>query len=105
MIDSSKTINFRIGQRIRHLRKNLKYSGKLFAKELGISQQQLSRYERGTNRISIEFVYLITEKFDVHISYFLQSNYMINIEQQRNIQKKNSLLIAEACIKNGTNRP
>ncbi|WP_100159015.1 helix-turn-helix domain-containing protein [Proteus columbae] len=99
MIDNSKTINFRIGQRIRHLRKKIKYSGTLFAQELGISQQQLSRYERGTNRISIEFIYLISEKFDVHISYFLQSNYLINIEQQRKTQEKNSQLIAESCIK------
>lgn len=99
MIDNSKTINFRIGQRIRHLRKKLKYSGTLFAQELGISQQQLSRYERGTNRISIEFIYLISEKFDVHISYFLQSNYLINIEQQRKTQEKNNRLVAECCIK------
>ncbi|MCO7051331.1 helix-turn-helix domain-containing protein, partial [Proteus terrae] len=56
MIDNSKTINFRIGQRIRHLRKKLKCSGTVFAKRLEISQQQLSRYERGTNRISIELI-------------------------------------------------
>ncbi|OAT44851.1 MrpJ family protein [Proteus hauseri ATCC 700826] len=99
MIDNSKTINFRIGQRIRHLRKKLKCSGTLFAQELGISQQQLSRYERGTNRISIELIYLISEKFDVHISYFLQSNYLINIEQQHKTQEKNNRLVAECCIK------
>lgn len=103
MIDNSKTINFRIGQRIRHLRKKLKCSGTVFAKRLEISQQQLSRYERGTNRISIELIYRISEKFDVHISYFLQSNHASSIEQRRKTQEKNNRLIAESCIKNDFN--
>lgn len=103
MIDNSKTINFRIGQRIRHLRKKLKCSGTVFAKRLEISQQQLSRYERGINRISIELIYRISEKFDVHISYFLQSNYISSIEQHRKTQEKNNQLIAESCIKNDFN--
>ena len=100
MIDNSKTINIRIGQRIRHLRKKLKCSGALFAKKLEISQQQLSRYERGTNRISIEFIYRIAEKFDVHISYFLQSNYPSSMEKIIKTKEKNNQLIAQSCIKN-----
>ncbi|XTD83358.1 helix-turn-helix domain-containing protein [Proteus vulgaris] len=68
-----------------------------------MSQQQLSRYERGTNRISIELIYRISEKFDVHISYFLQSNYISSIEQHRKTQEKNNQLIAESCIKNDFN--
>lgn len=103
MIDNSKTINFRIGQRIRHLRKKLKYSGTLFAKELEISQQQLSRYERGTNRISIELIYRISEKFEVHINYFVQSDFSSHIEQRLKTLEKNNQLIAESCVKNNFN--
>lgn len=88
MIDNSKTINFRIGQRIRHLRKKLKCSGTVFAKRLEISQQQLSRYERGTNRISIELIYRISEKFDVHISYFYKVIIYLALNNTEKLKKK-----------------
>ncbi|WP_371327751.1 helix-turn-helix domain-containing protein, partial [Morganella sp. HMSC11D09] len=44
-----KDINFIVGQNIRDLRHRNGLTTKMLARMLGVSQQQLSRYERGVN--------------------------------------------------------
>ncbi len=50
-----KDINFIVGQNIRDLRHCNGLTTKMLAKMLGVSQQQLSRYERGVNKIRTYF--------------------------------------------------
>ena len=62
-----KDINFIVGQNIRDLRHRNGLTTKMLAKMLGVSQQQLSRYERGVNKIDVSVVFKIISIF--HVSY------------------------------------
>ncbi|MCT1587302.1 helix-turn-helix domain-containing protein [Morganella morganii] len=62
-----KDINFIVGQNIRDLRHRNGLTTKMLAKMLGVSQQQLSRYERGVNKIDVSVVFKIINIF--HVSY------------------------------------
>ncbi|MGV3346044.1 helix-turn-helix transcriptional regulator [Enterobacteriaceae bacterium LUAb1] len=64
-----------IGNNIRYLRSKHKLSGGDLAKIIGISQQQLSRYENGLSEISISKIILISIYFNVKVdSLFGNSN-------------------------------
>ncbi|HCM62648.1 MAG TPA: XRE family transcriptional regulator [Morganella sp. (in: Bacteria)] len=62
-----ENINFIVGQNIRDLRHGNGMSTQTLAKMLGVSQQQLSRYERGINKIDVCIVFKVISIF--HISY------------------------------------
>jgi transcriptional regulator with XRE-family HTH domain len=59
-----------IGQRIRALRLERSVSQTQLGKHLGVSFQQLQKYERGTNRVSAGRLQRIAEFFRVPITYF-----------------------------------
>ncbi|MDE9487227.1 helix-turn-helix domain-containing protein [Xenorhabdus bovienii] len=59
-----------VGRRIVMRRKEMKITTKTLAKRIGISQQQLSRYERGTNRININHLIAIGAELNTPISWF-----------------------------------
>lgn len=61
-----------IGNNIRLQRKVLNISTREFADELGISIQQMQKYETGANRISAEFIYRISKVFNINVSYFFE---------------------------------
>ncbi|MEM8321697.1 helix-turn-helix transcriptional regulator, partial [Morganella morganii] len=54
-----KDINFIVGQNIRSLRHRNGMTTKALANQLGISPQQISRYERGINKIDASIVFKI----------------------------------------------
>ena len=62
-----KDINFIVGQNIRDLRHSNGLTTKMLAQMLGVSQQQMSRYERGIDKIDVSVVFKIINIF--HISY------------------------------------
>ena len=57
--------------RIKQIRLGLKMSQKDFAREIDVVQQQLSKYERGENKPSTEFLIKLIEKMDVNINWLL----------------------------------
>lgn len=59
-----------IGQRIQMRRKELGMSAMELAEHVDISQQQLSRYERGTNKINVSHLVKIAVKLRTPISWF-----------------------------------
>lgn len=59
-----------IGEEIKRLRKASSFSGTKMASELGISQQQYSRYERGVNTISVDALLNILCILDCDVSSF-----------------------------------
>lgn len=59
-----------IGKKIKKLRLKYNLSGSNLAKVIGISQQQLSRYENGQSDISTSKIMIISIYFNVDISYF-----------------------------------
>ncbi len=67
-----ESANLLVGQRIQTKRKEQGITATALAKQIGISQQQLSRYERGTNRINIDHLVEIAWILQTPIAWFFQ---------------------------------
>ncbi len=61
-----------LGNKIRIRRENMGYSRSKVARELGITHQQISKYEKGTNIISLIKLIRLADLFDVPFSYFIE---------------------------------
>ncbi len=59
-----------IGQRIRARRKALGISLKVLVARLGISYQQLQKYERGQKKIAASTLALIADELQMPVMYF-----------------------------------
>lgn len=59
-----------IGKRIQQRRKENKLTAASLSEKIGVSQQQLSRYERGTNKINVTHLIDIAAYLDTPISWF-----------------------------------
>lgn len=70
--DMLDPINNHIGTRIRMRRNVLKISQEKLAEKVGISPQQVQKYESGNSRINTSRLYQIKKAFDVDISYFFE---------------------------------
>lgn len=67
---SSESTDKLVGQRIQRRRKELGMTAQQLAEYADISQQQLSRYERGTNKINVAHLVNIAIKMNTPISWF-----------------------------------
>lgn len=67
---STRSIDIRIGKKIRHRRWALTMSQKTLADRLGVSFQQLQKYESGANRISASRLWEAATALDVPLEYF-----------------------------------
>lgn len=61
-----------VGDRIRLQRKLLNYSAAQLGALVGVSQQQISRYERGQNRMTISCLFNIAEALQISVRYLLE---------------------------------
>jgi transcriptional regulator with XRE-family HTH domain len=68
------SIDVDIGQRMRRLRNNKQLSQEELAARIGISCQQLQKYESGANRISASRLVQVADALNVEISRFLRDN-------------------------------
>lgn len=67
---SSESTDKQVGQRIQMRRKELGMTAQHLAELVDISHQQLSRYERGTNKINVAHLVNIAIKLNTPISWF-----------------------------------
>ncbi len=63
-------VDAHVGKRVRERRTVLGFSQQQLGEALGISFQQIQKYERGTNRISASRLYRLTKVLDVPVSFF-----------------------------------
>lgn len=63
-------INCKVGQKIREARLLRNLSQEKLSKQLGITYQQLQKYEKGDNRISASRLYHLASILDRPVSYF-----------------------------------
>lgn len=70
MPDSPDPIDIHVGQNVRARRKMVGMSQTQLANELGVSFQQVQKYERGTNRIGSSRLFRMSTKLDVPVAYF-----------------------------------
>ncbi|AQT41792.1 Transcriptional regulator, contains XRE-family HTH domain [Bartonella apihabitans] len=61
-----------VGSRIRLRRNMLGLSQEKLGEQLGITFQQIQKYEKGTNRVGASRLQAISEILDVPVSYFLK---------------------------------
>ena len=69
---SPNPIDVHVGLQVRLRRKELKISQEKLAETLGLTFQQVQKYERGANRISASKLYEIARSLRVSISWFFE---------------------------------
>jgi transcriptional regulator with XRE-family HTH domain len=63
-------IDTHVGQRLCVLRKSSGVSQQKLAEQLGVTYQQVQKYEGGTNRVSTTFLLRVAQMFNVSLDYF-----------------------------------
>lgn len=81
-----------IGKRIQEKRKELGYSAEKLAEHIDLSQQQLSRYERGASKINVAHLIEIAILLNTPISWFFQdclpNEMLLNSEKASELDQK-----------------
>ena len=65
-------VDVHVGKNVRLRRRQLDMTQKELADLLGISFQQVQKYERGTNRIGASRLWQISKILDIHVRYFFE---------------------------------
>lgn len=65
-------VDIHVGQRIRLRRKSIKVSQEALGEILGITYQQVQKYERATNRVSASKLLAIGRALGVPVGYFFE---------------------------------
>ncbi len=65
-------IDVHVGGRVRFRRVFLGFSQEKLAKALGLTFQQIQKYERGANRISASRLYELAQLLDVPLTFFFE---------------------------------
>ncbi len=71
-VSRSGPIDIHVGARVRLRRNLLGLSQTDLGKAVGVTFQQLQKYEKGTNRISPSRLFNLSRVLDVPISYFFE---------------------------------
>jgi transcriptional regulator with XRE-family HTH domain len=66
-------IDREIGKRIKARRLLLGHNQQLLAETIGVSYQQVQKYENGTDRVGASRLFAISRALDVPISYFFET--------------------------------
>ena len=69
---SPHPIDLHVGQRIRARRKEVRVSQETLAEQLGLTFQQVQKYEKGSNRVSASKLYDIARALSASIEYFFR---------------------------------
>ena len=69
---SANRIDVHVGERVRRRRRALGVSQEQLADKLGLTFQQVQKYERGANRISASKLYQIAAALQASITYFFE---------------------------------
>jgi transcriptional regulator with XRE-family HTH domain len=71
---SAQEIDQHVGQRVRARRRMANMSQQVLADALGLTFQQVQKYERGSNRISASKLFQISQFLEVPVSFFFEPN-------------------------------
>ncbi|MBI1275227.1 helix-turn-helix domain-containing protein [bacterium] len=87
-----KVMDKLIGQRIKQWRISHGYSQKQLAEVIGITYQQLHKYEGGVNRISAGTLADLCQKLNIPISYMFEGILPVSL-QEGNYQERSAMLM------------
>ncbi len=86
LVVQARQIEHYVGQRIRMRRKERSVTQQELARALGLSYQQVQKYENGTNRISAGRLYVVARLLGVDLDYFFPSPEMLaRLEEESRI--------------------
>ncbi|MHA1540377.1 MAG: helix-turn-helix domain-containing protein [Alphaproteobacteria bacterium] len=71
-ISTPNPVDLYVGARLRMRRVFLDISQEKLSDAIGITFQQIQKYEKGTNRVSASRIYELSKALDVDISYFFE---------------------------------
>lgn len=74
-----------VGKEIFRLRKKRGLTGKQLAEKLNVSQQQISRYERGVCNINVDTLFVILHELECSLSSFFSSVYLNINDTEKNV--------------------
>lgn len=77
MLNSPKTpnqIDINVGARIRLQRNRLGFSQSKLAEQLGVTFQQVQKYEKGMNRVGASRLQAIAAVFDIPVAFFFEDS-------------------------------
>ncbi|WP_208436599.1 helix-turn-helix domain-containing protein [Bartonella tribocorum] len=100
---NSNFVDTSIGARIRHRRISMGLSQKALGNTLGVSFQQIQKYEKGLNRVSAGCLLEIAQKLQVPISFFYVDLLTTDIATKENLSHCNQDIYSEkehALLKN-----
>ncbi|MEO0411108.1 MAG: helix-turn-helix transcriptional regulator [Pseudomonadota bacterium] len=72
MAEHPDPVDIHVGQQVRKRRNALSMSQEKLGKALGLTFQQVQKYERGMNRIGSSRLYHLSQILDVEIPYFFE---------------------------------
>lgn len=72
MTDTPNPVDTHVGARIRARRKQLEVSQEKLSDALGLTFQQVQKYERGTNRVSASKLFAIAEFLGTPVAWFFE---------------------------------
>lgn len=76
-------IDIYVGKRLLQRRNMLKITQEIMAKKLGITYQQIQKYEKGANRIAASRLWDFAQVLGVSINYFLREQTPIWLSKAR----------------------
>lgn len=69
---SPSNVDRHVGRQLRARRNQLGMSQTDAGNVIGVSFQQIQKYEKGTNRLSAGHLYQLSQTFDVPVGYFFR---------------------------------
>jgi len=87
---NTEDVEKHIGQKIKILRISHKMSQKALAEKLGITYQQVQKYEMGMNRVSVVRIWQLCQIFSVRPDFLFED--LLNLDEKQN--PKNEELIS-----------
>ncbi|MFB9372687.1 helix-turn-helix domain-containing protein [Algimonas porphyrae] len=69
---SANPVDVHVGARVRLRRQVMKMSQEKLGDQLGVTFQQVQKYERGTNRVGASRLWRLSQVLEVPVSYFFE---------------------------------
>lgn len=98
---SSNPLDVHVGARLRFRRMSSKMSQEHLGKQVGITFQQIQKYENGSNRISASRLFEFSRILDVPVSYFyddLPENLTLTAEKEKTSSPSINILQSKQSI-------
>lgn len=79
----ASVVDNHVGRRIRERRSELRLTQQRLAKEMGLSYQQIQKYESGSNRVSAGRLFLLARILNIDVGWFYEGLDAVLGEQEQ----------------------